>query len=91
MAYTQVVSIKVLCDAGREVHYSVNGCIVYYYEENVWQGGREPTTGLCALSLQPDGATYEPTPAVKQQQPTHHTTNNAYAMTSKESLIKYFH
>jgi hypothetical protein len=91
LAHASLVSIKILCDAGCRVIYDDNACRVYYNEKIVWIGHREPSTGLWVLPLNPtQQATRLPHLRAKGCDTTH-ATNNAYTMTSKESLIKYLH
>jgi hypothetical protein len=90
LAHASLVSIKILCDAGCKVTYDEKTCRVTYDHKLVWIGHREPSTGLWVLPLSPDQGTDTITP-LKADAATNHVANNAYTMTSKESLIKYLH
>ena len=88
--------MKILTDAGCKVVYDVHECRVYFRDEIVWTGGKEPTTGLWVLPISTnsemssqDGNDDE---LLKLQLRTkEHMAANAYAMTSKEVLIRYLH
>ena len=86
LAHTLLVSIKTLCDAGCKVEYDDNACKVYYKAKVVWVGEREPSTRLWVLPL-----SNKPTRTNFQTRPPIHSANNAFAMSSKEGLIKYLH
>mgnify|MGYP003325311313 CR=1 FL=1 len=89
LAHTSLISIKVLIDAGCYVTYDSTSCKVFYKGQVVWRGTKEPSTGLWVLPMTP---TTPPTPT--EQLPMEHSehyANNAYAMTSKQALIRYLH
>ena len=50
-----LVGIKTLVDAGCEVLFSKDDCIVLYKGSIVWKGGRQARSGLWILPLSPDG------------------------------------
>ena len=50
-----LVGIKTLVDAGCEVLFSKDDCIVLYEGSIVWKGGRQARSGLWILPLSPDG------------------------------------
>ena len=95
LAHALLISIKILCDAGCKFTYNDNECHVYYNKKIVWLGKREPQTGLWILPLtdttrQPK--TNTPSDNYKRMNETHKQyAHNAYAMTSKASLIQYLH
>ena len=92
LAYTSLVSIRILCNAGCEVIYKDENCLVYYDKKLVWKGKREPTTKLWVLPLasdkEPKNMPYQ-TPSKKVDPPEY--AANAYQTTSKAALIKYLH
>ena len=53
MAHTSLVLIKVLTDVGCKFIYDKDGCRVYFNEKIVWDGEKEPTTGLYVLPINP--------------------------------------
>merc|ERR1712115_167043 len=55
LANMSLVGIKTLVDAGCEVLFSKDDCIVLYKGSIVWKGGRQARTGLWILSLSPEG------------------------------------
>ena len=50
-----LIGIKTLVDAGCEVLFSKDDCIVLYKGSIVWKGGRQVRSGLWILPLSPDG------------------------------------
>ena len=50
-----LVGIKTLVDAGCEVLFSKDDCIVLYEGSIVWKGGRQARSGLWILPLSPEG------------------------------------
>ena len=50
-----LVGVKTLVDAGCEVLFSQDDCIVLYKGSIVWKGGRQARSGLWILPLSPDG------------------------------------
>ena len=55
LANMSLVGIKTLVDAGCEVLFSKDDCIVLYKGSIVWKGGRQARSGLWILPLSPDG------------------------------------
>ena len=55
LANMSLVGIKTLVDAGCEVLFSKDDCIVLYEGSIVWKGGRQARSGLWILPLSPDG------------------------------------
>ena len=90
LAHTSLISIKALCDAGRQAMYDDNECKISFKGTTIWRGAREPKTGLWVLPL---GTPQRPPDhldlAITQTKP--HMANNVYAMTSKEATIKFLH
>ena len=90
-----LISIKILCDAGCKVTYADDECRVYYTKKIVWLGKREPQTGLWILPLTDttrQSETNTPAENYKRMDVTHKEyAHNAYAMTSKASLVQYLH
>ena len=96
MSHISLVLIKVLTDAGCKVVYDKDECRVYYNENIVWDGGKEPTTGLWVLPINPIKQKIQPRRHIDNITMLHDSTKNhmaanAYTLTSKESLIKYLH
>ena len=96
MAHTSLISMKILTDAGCKVVYDAHECRVYFREKIVWTGVKEPTTGLWVLPIITSGETSSQEgnddELLKLQLRTkEHVSANAYAMTSKEALIRYLH
>ena len=54
LANMSLVGIKTLVDAGCEVLFSKDDCIVIYKGSIVWKGGRQARSGLWILPLSPD-------------------------------------
>ena len=50
-----LVGVKTLVDAGCEVLFSKDDCIVLYKGSIVWKGGRQARSGLWILPLSPEG------------------------------------
>jgi hypothetical protein len=90
LAHASLISINILCNAEWEVKYNDKTCHVYFNHKIVWIGQREPSTGLWVLPLNPTNAP-DPTNPTPADAATNPVANNAYTMTSKESLIKYLH
>jgi hypothetical protein len=90
LAHASLISINILRDAGCKVTYDEHTCRVTYNKKLVWNGHREPNTGLWVLSLSPTQGPVHKTPP-DAAATTNHVATNAYTMTSKESLIKYLH
>merc|ERR1712177_90208 len=55
LANMSLVGIKTLVDAGCEVLFSQDDCIVLYKGSIVWKGGRQARSGLWILPLSPEG------------------------------------
>lgn len=55
LANMSLIGIKTLVDAGWEVLFSNDDCIVLYKGSIVWKGGRQARTGLWVLPLSPNG------------------------------------
>ena len=96
MAHTLLVSIKVLTYAGCKVIYDKDDCRVYFLKYTVWAGGKEPTTGLWVLPLNPTELVIQPRRHLDDSTMLHDSTKYhmkviACTMTIKESLIKYLH
>ena len=96
MSHTLLVSTKVLTYAGCKVVYDKDECRVYYNENIVWDGGKEPTTGLWVLPINPIKQKIQPRRHIDNITMLHDSTKNhmaanAYTLTSKESLINYLH
>ena len=53
LAHSLLISIKILCDAKCTVEFDNEHCRVYFRKKLVWQGEREPCTGLWVLPMQP--------------------------------------
>jgi hypothetical protein len=85
------VAIKSLCDAGCIVTYTTENCDAKYKGKLVWQGVREPCTGLWALSLQPDPNKPEFASLSTAAPPTEETAYNVHTITLKATLIKFLH
>ena len=51
-----LMSIAVLYDTGCKVTYDDDECKVYFEGKIVWRGGREPSTKLWVLPLEPGKA-----------------------------------
>ena len=54
LANTSLVGIKTLVDAGCEVLFSKDDCIVLYKGSIIWKGGRQARSGLWILPLSPE-------------------------------------
>ena len=96
MAHTLLLSIKVLTDAGFKVVYDKDDCRVYFNKKIVWAGGKEPTSGLWVLPINPIESNIQPrrhleNSTMMHDSTKHHMAARAYTMTSKEYLIKYLH
>ena len=94
LAHASLISIKILCDAGCKVTYDDDECRVYYNKRLVWLGKREPQTGLWILLLtdntrRPQTTTSDGNYNIIAEKPHKQYVHNAYAMTSKASLIQY--
>ncbi|KAL7466035.1 hypothetical protein ACHAXS_006328 [Conticribra weissflogii] len=90
LAHSSLISIKQLCDHVAKVMYDDLACCVYYKEKLVWLGQWEPTTGLWVLPMQPNRPV-DPAITPANCDTGTHTANSAYAMTSKESLLRFLH
>ena len=90
LAHTSLISIRVLCDAGCEVIYNGNHCLVYYNKKLVWKGIREATTKLWVLPVAPTNKPQHLPMTLPAKEATEYAAN-AYQMTSKRALIKYLH
>ena len=55
LANMSLIGIKTLVDAGCEVLFSKDDCIVLYEGSIVWKGGRQVRSGLWILPLSPRG------------------------------------
>ena len=55
LANMSLIGIKTLVDAGCEVLFSQDDCIVLYEGNIVWKGGRQARSGLWILPLSPGG------------------------------------
>ena len=96
MAHLSLVYIKVLTDAGCKVVYDKDDCRFYFNRNILWDGGKEPTTGLWFLPINPIERNIKPrrhldNSTVLHDSTKHHMAARAYTVTSKESLIKYLH
>ena len=96
MAHMSLILIKLLIDAVCKVFYDKHECRVYFRNKIVWVGGKEPTTGLWVLPISKNGETSiqdgNNDDIMKLQKRTkEHMAENVYAMTIKESLIRYHH
>ena len=89
LVHSSLVSIKFLCESGFKVIYQGRTCNVYFEYKLVWQGIKEPTTGLWMLPLYLTQAKLPH--ASPTNKPTNYTTNNVYTITSKQSLIKFLY
>ena len=75
LVHSSLVFIKVLYAAGCKVMYEVHTCNVYFNEKILWQGVKEPTTGIWVPPLD---LTKANSPHSKPtNKPTKHTENNA--------------
>ena len=88
--------MKSLIDAGCKVVYDAHECRVYFRDKIVWTGGKEPTTGLWLLPISTNGETSSQDAndddlLKLERRKKQHMAVNAYAMTSKEALIRYLH
>ena len=90
LSHTSLISIKALCDAGCTVTYTREHCDVEYKKKLVWQGVREPCTGLWVLPLRPKEPTEMMNVAI-QATATEEAAYNVHALTSKASLMKFLH
>ena len=89
-----IVSTKVLTDAGCKFIYDKDDCRVYFRENIVWAGGKEPTRGLWVLPINPIERNIKPRRhldyiTMLHESKKHHMSAGAYTMMVKESLIKY--
>ena len=96
MAHKSLISIKLLTDAVCKVVYDTHECRVYFRKKIVWAGGKKPTTSLWVLPISKNGETWiqdgnNDNVMKLQHGKKEHMAENAYAMTSKESLIRYLH
>ena len=96
MAHTLIVSIKVLTYAGCKFIYDKDDCRVSFNKKIVWAGGKEPTTGVCVLPINPIEKKIQPIRHLNNSTMLHdptkyHMAASAYNMKNKESLIKYLH
>ena len=95
MAHTSLIPMKILTDAGCKVVYDAHECRVYFRDKIVWTGGKEPTTVLWVLHISKNGETSSQDENDNdllnlQLRKKEHMAANAYAMTIKEALIRYF-
>ena len=93
MVHTSIIPIKVLTDAGCKVVYDTHECRVYFRNNIVWTGGKEPTAGLCVIPISTTGETSgqygNDDDILKLQLRTkEHMAENTYTMKSKEALIR---
>ena len=96
MSHTSLIPIKLLTDARCKVVYDTHECRVYFRDKIVWTGGKEPTTGLWVRTINTNGDTpfqdgNDDNILNLQLRTKLHMAANAYAMTSKEALIRYLH
>jgi hypothetical protein len=91
LTHTSLVSIKSLCDAGCIVTYTKENCDVTYKGTLVWQGIREPCTGLWVLPLRPDPTHPEFANLATTVPNSTEAAYNVHALTSKAALIKFLH
>ena len=98
LAHTTLISARKFCDAGCKVLFNKKECRVYFNEQLMLTGHREPTSGLWTLSVNTakkptshidkyDLAMVRGTTATYLQ----HTINNAYIIPTKQNAVKYMH
>ena len=76
-----MVYIKVLRDAGCNIEHDSNECRVIYKDTTVWNGNREPYTGVWVIPLNPTIDTKISMDHI-QSKPTTEVVSNAYSITS---------
>ena len=92
LSHTSLISVKSLCDEGCIVTYNKSNCNIEYEGRLVWQGVREPSTGLWILPLNPNNPPDQSsTTKPINNPPTKETAFNVHAISSKASVVKFLH
>ena len=83
-------------DAGCKVIYDKDDCRFYFNKNIVCDGGKEPTTRIWLLPINPIDRNVQPRinledSTMMRESTKHHMVASAYTITSKKSLIKYLH
>ena len=97
LAHASLISTRKFCNAGCKVMFDKEECRVYFKNKLVLVGGRDITTGLWQLPINPSAQT-QSTPYIVNHLDLqvlaiqlHHAVNSLYTMPYKQNQLKYMH
>ena len=97
LAHSSLISTKQFCDAGCKVTFDVDECRVYYKDELVLIGNRDPESRLWRLPINPrakpaNNPAIEPLDLhTRPNQPITHSAFNVYTIPYRQNQLKYMH
>ena len=100
LSHSSLISTRKFCDAGCKVIFDIDECRIYYNEQLVLIGDRDPTTGLWRLPINPQAKpatslNAPQTDALDLQlnplQQANHIALNVYTIPHKQNQMKYMH